>query len=67
MLKTDELRHIARLINAAVIEISESKFDDSVPTSEIQIDEYDLLHCDRNRHGEGVACYIRNDLSYNVK
>ena len=52
--KIDELRHIARLTNAAVIGISESKLDDSVPTSEIQIDKYDLLRCDRNRHeGEG--------------
>ena len=67
LLKIDELRHIARLTNAAVIGISESKLDDSVSTSEIQIDEYDLLRCDRNRHGGGVACYIRNDLSYNVK
>ena len=65
--KIDELRHIARLTNAAVIRISESKSDDSVLTSEIQIDEYDLLCCDRNRHGGGVACYIRNGLSYNVK
>ena len=67
MPKIDELRHIARLTNAAVMGISESKLDDSVPTSEIQIDEYDLLRYDRNRHGGGVACYIRNDLSYNVK
>ena len=29
----DELRHIARLTNAAVMGISESKLDDSVPTS----------------------------------
>ena len=65
--KIRELRHIARLTNAVVIRISESKLDDSMPTSEIQIDEYDLLRCDRNRHGGGVACYIRNDLSYNVK
>ena len=65
--KIDELRHIARLTNAAVIGISESKLDDSVSTSEIQIDDYDLLRCDRNRHGGGVACYIRNDFSYNVK
>ena len=65
--KIDELRHIARLTNAAVIGISESKLDDSVLTSEIQIDEYDLFRCDRNRHGGGVACYIRNDLSYNVQ
>ena len=47
--KIDELRHIARLTNAAVIGISESKID--------------LLRCDRNRHGGGVACCIRNDLS----
>ena len=65
--KIDELRHIARLTNAVVIGISESKLDDSVPTSEIQIDEYGLLSCDRNRHGRGVACYIRNDLSYKFK
>ena len=65
--KIDKLRHIARLTNAAVIRISESKLDDSVLTSEIQIDWYDLLRCDRNRHGGGVVCYVRNDLSYNVK
>ena len=64
--KIDELRHIAKLTNAAVMGISESKFDDSMSTSEIQIDEYDLLCCNRNRHGGGVACYIRNYLSYNV-
>ena len=65
--KIDELRRTARLTNAAVIGISESKLDDSVPTLEVQLDEYDLLRCDRNRHGGGVACYIRYDLSYNVK
>ena len=33
---------------------------------EINIDNYKILRCDRNRHGGGVACYIRNDLSYNI-
>ena len=67
--KNDELRHKGRLTNAAVIGICELKLDDSTPTSEIQINEYDLLCCDKNRHGrgEGVACSIRNDLDYNVK
>ena len=51
LLKIDELRHIGRLTNAAVIGIFESKLDDSVPTPKAQIDEYDLLRCDRNRHG----------------
>ena len=25
-----------------------------------------IIRCDRNRHGGGVACYIRNDWSYNI-
>ena len=36
-------------------------------TSEIQINEYDPLQCERNRHEGGVQCYIRNDLSYKAK
>ena len=65
--KIDELRHMARLSNAAVIGICESKLDKSITNSEILIDNYDLLRCDRNRNGGGVACYIRNDLSYMQK
>ena len=26
-----------------------------------------MIRCDRNRHGGGVACYVRNDISYNHK
>ena len=65
--KMDELQYIAKLSEAAVIGISESKLDDSVLSSEIQIENYDLIRSDRNRHGGGVACFIRNDLSYNAK
>ena len=65
--KIDELRNIAKLSNAAVIGIGESKLDDSVLSSEIHIDNYNTLRCDQNRHGGGVVCYIRNDLSYDVK
>ena len=62
--KIDELRYIAKLSNAAVIGITESKLDDCILDSEIQIDNYQILRCDRNRKGRGVACYVRNDLSY---
>ena len=66
--KIDELRHIARLNSAVVIGISESKFDDSVFTSEIQIDDYDLLHCDANKHAklalsEMILNIVLNNLS----
>ena len=33
---------------------------------EINIDNYKILNCDRNRKRGGVPCYIRNDLSYNI-
>ena len=65
--KIDELRNIAKLSNAAVIGITESKLDDSVLSSEIHIDNYNTLRCDRSRHGGEVVCHIRNDLSFDVK
>ena len=35
---------------------------DNYINSEIKIDNYQILHCDRK--GGGVACYVRNDLKY---
>ena len=64
LLKIDELRYIVKLSNAAAIGITESKLDDCILDSEIQMDNYQILRCDRNRKGGGVACYVRNDLSY---
>ena len=49
-----------------IIGISGSKLDESVLEPEIQIDDYKIIRCDRNRQGGGVACYIKNDLSYNI-
>ena len=62
MPKIDEFRHIARSIG-----ISESKSDDSVLTLKIHINGYDLFCCDKNKHGGGVACYIRDEIRYNIK
>ena len=30
------------------------------------IDNYKNIWCDRNIHGGGVACYVRNELNYNI-
>ena len=61
-----ELWIIAKSTNAAIPGISESKLDESVLEPETQIDDHKILRCDRNRHGGGVACCKRNDLSYNI-
>ena len=66
MPKIEELQIIAKSTNAATIVISASKLDESVLEPEIQLDGYKILLFDRNRHGGGAACYIRNDLSYNI-
>ena len=65
--KIDEHRYIAKLSEAAVIGISELKLYDSVLSSETEIENYDLIRSDRSRHGGGVACFTRNDLSDNNK
>ena len=65
--KIDELRNVAKLSNAAVICVNESQLHDSILSSELHIDSYNRFYCDSNRHGGGVVCYIRNDLSYDGK
>ena len=64
--KIEELLFIAKSTNAAVIGICESKLDASVLEQEINIDNYKIVCCDRNRQGGEVACYVRNNLSYNI-
>ena len=47
--KIDELQYIVTLSEAAAIGISESKLDDSVLSSEIQIENYDPICSDRKK------------------
>ena len=48
--------------NAAIIGITESKIDSAIFDTEISIEGYNIIRKDRNRHGGGVVCYIRNDI-----
>ena len=52
---------------AAIIGITESKVDNSISDSEVEIPSYCILQCDRNRNGGGVACYVRQDLCFNLR
>ena len=65
--KLDELKMIAGNTKAAIIGITESKVDNSIPDSETEIPGYCILRCDRNRNGGGVACYVRKDLCFNLR
>ena len=65
--KIDELRLIASETNCAVISISETKLDETVQDEEISVQGYNLIRKDRCRNGGGVACYIRNDIHFNIR
>ena len=65
--KIDEIRYVAKLTNATVIGLSETKLDNTVLSSELEIEGYDLVRSDRSRRGGGVACFVKNSISYNRK
>ena len=65
--KIDELRYIAKLTNATVIGLSETKLDNAVLSSELEIKGYDPIRSYQSRRGGGVACFVKNFLSYNRK
>ena len=63
----NELKCIANKTKAAIIGITESKLDHTVPDLEVNLPGYDIIRCDRNRNGGSVACYIRKDLCFNTR
>ena len=66
-MKKDEIRCIAIKTKAAIIGITESNLDYTVPDSEVNFPGYGILRCDRNRNGGGIACYVRKDLYFNTR
>lgn len=65
--KLSEVRLFLERTKAATIAISETWLDDSIQNGEIAIDRYQVVRNDRNRHGGGVALYVKNGLAYNPR
>ena len=65
--KIDEIRNIAKLTNATVIGFGETKLDNTVLSSELEIEGYDLVRSDESRRGGGVACFVKSSISCNWK
>jgi exonuclease III len=53
--------------NTAVLALLETWLSDTVGNGEIAIDGYKIIRKDRDRHGGGVALYIREGLAYNIR
>ena len=65
--KINQLRVITKKSKAAVIGVTESKLDATVLDGELNINGYEVIRSDRNRHGGIVACYVRNDICFNIR
>ena len=65
--KLCKLKIIAGNTKPAIIGITESKPYNSISDSEVKIPGYWILRCDRNRNGGGVACYVQQDLCFNLR
>ena len=58
---------IAGYMKAAFIGIIESKIDNSMSDCEVENPCYYIIRCDRNRNRGGVACYVRQDVCFNLR
>ena len=63
--KMDEIRYIAKLINATIIQSSEAKLDDTTLSSEPEIEGYYLVRFHRCRRGGCAACFVKDYIRYN--
>jgi exonuclease III len=66
-----ELTSLAKFVNCAPIllcgRIAHTACDQTIKNSEVEIHGYDLVRHDRNRHGGGVAIYIRDIIPYSER
>ena len=65
--KIDEICYIAKLTNATAIGLSETKLDNIVLSSELEIEGHDLVRSDQSQREGGVVCFVKNSISYNRK
>ena len=59
----DEICYNAKLINVAVIGLSETKLENVVLSSELEVEGYDLVRSDRSQRGGGAACFVKKFIS----
>ena len=63
----EELRILLSEQPFDIICINETRLDGTIPDEEVEITGYEIVRVDRNRNGGGVAIYIKNNISYNLR
>ena len=62
LLHIDEIRMLVNELGIHILAFNETKLDKSIDDSLVGIEGYTLKRCDRDRHGGGVAIYIKDTL-----
>lgn len=65
--KIDEFGYTGKLTYVALVGITESKLENYILDSEIQIDNYLVFHYGRKRNRQIVTCDTGNEQSYTKK
>jgi hypothetical protein len=60
--KLDDFETVLHTNNADIACLTESMLSDEIPSEAVSMNGFTLFRKDRNRHGGGVACYVRNEL-----
>ena len=63
----DEIKLLLIEKNIHILAINETILDETIEDNIISIDKYKLHRKDRNRHGGGVAIYLKEDMSYTIR
>ena len=63
----DQIRLMFGNGKVGILSFSETRLDNSIEDSEIEIANYTVIRNDRNRHGGGVCTYVRTDICFNVR
>ena len=53
--------------SASIIGIGETKLDETILSSELEVYGYNLVRLDRSRRGGGVSCHIKSSIAYSYK
>ena len=62
----DELRIFVEEEKTHIIGINETRLDNMVDDSDIEIDGYGIMHWDCDRNGGGVALYVHKSLDVTI-
>ena len=63
----DQLRILLDQEKPHIMCLNETKLDLSISDSLVNVDNYQIIRNDRDRHGGGVAAYVHESISYKIR